>query len=317
MAYFTDSRIRFKLEGISYHDVGAITEFAPNQGTASNLFNTQYGVEQPYMVNVYFYTNLDPDEGSGGAYGASNVTSQNSYEPFINMQNYGLGGSYDLLVHEFGHAAGIAQHTWTSFCDDDNYTDTFDPDANQLYVPCSPTTPWSRYDGENNLLCSGVGVSNNIMGYNSCRNYLSPQQIRSLHKLALRQIGLGQGLSTTPRRALECEPSPLATVTHIVASTEWRVPKALNKNLEVHDGATLTIKCKVSFGTEAKLIIHPGGKVIVEGGWLTSLDGHCHTFWPGVSVWGNNTENQFPENNPTHQASSSSTMPSWRTPVRR
>ncbi|MFZ1694070.1 MAG: T9SS type A sorting domain-containing protein [Flavobacteriales bacterium] len=69
----------------------------------------------------------------------------------------------------------------------------------------------------------------------------------------------------------------------------------------IHPGATLTVKCGVFFGTQAKVDIMPGGRLIVEGGNLSSLDGDCYSFWPGIRVWGDNAQNQFPENNPSHQ----------------
>lgn len=68
---FPDSRIRFELKGISYHDVGVISSFAPNRGVTSNLFNSQYGIEQPFIINVYFFTNLDPNSGTAGGFASS------------------------------------------------------------------------------------------------------------------------------------------------------------------------------------------------------------------------------------------------------
>jgi len=297
--FYSDSRIRFELKGISYHDIGELQSLSPGQSLYGDVFQTQLGVDKKHLINVYFFT--FPNISTFGAYSAMGV--QLNPEPFINMVNHGVSGS-DLLAHEFGHAARI-EHTFGlgSGCGDDGIDDTYVPDGNQTYSQCSPITPWLVVDSNNpnNILCAGVGISNNIMGYNSCRQYLSPQQMRDMHKRAAKFYGNFTAMNQLPRKYLECQPSPWAEVTHVVADAVWAVPKVANKDIEVHPGATLTIKCKVSFGIQAKLIIHQGGRVIVDGGVLTSMNGACNFFWPGVEVWGTTNQHQFPEHHPTHQ----------------
>ncbi len=292
--FYSDSRIRFELKGVTHHDIGELEELPPGQSLYGDVFQSSLGVDKKHMINVYFFT--FPDITTFGVLSATGAWP--NQELFINMVNHGISGS-DLLAHEFGHAAGMP-HTFFG-CDDDNYDDTYEPDANLSYSACNPLTPWLQVDQWNNILCAGVGISNNIMGYNSCRNYVSPQQTRGMHRAAAKRAGWYTAMNMLPRINLECQPSPLAEVTHVVADAVWAVPKVTNKDIEVHPGATLTIKCKMSFGIQAKLIIHQGGRVIVDGGVLTSMNGACNFFWPGVEVWGTTNQHQFPEHHPTHQ----------------
>lgn len=71
----------------------------------------------------------------------------------------------------------------------------------------------------------------------------------------------------------------------------WENPKVPGKNnIEVESGATLTIKSLVYFNEESRLIVKPGGKLIVdENGVLTS---NCDAPWKGIEVWGNAGQGQ-------------------------
>ncbi|HRD53446.1 MAG TPA: hypothetical protein PKY96_12440, partial [Flavobacteriales bacterium] len=155
--FYSDSRIRFELKGVTHHDIGELQPpLPPGQNLYGDIFQSQYGVDKKHMINVYFFT--FPDITTFGVLSATGAWP--NQELYINMVNHGVGGS-DLLAHEFGHAAGV-HHTFFG-CDDDNYPDTYDPDGNQSYAPCSPFATWLQVDpgNPNNILCAGVGISNN------------------------------------------------------------------------------------------------------------------------------------------------------------
>ncbi len=73
----------------------------------------------------------------------------------------------------------------------------------------------------------------------------------------------------------------------------WTSDIALDRDLCI-ESATLTIKSVVSFPSQAKIIIKPGAKLIIDGGKLTNV---CAEMWQGIEVWGDITESQYPDAN--------------------
>lgn len=56
--------------------------------------------------------------------------------------------------------------------------------------------------------------------------------------------------------------------------------------LEIPSGATLTLRgVELNFGENGKIIIHPGGTLLIEGSKLTG-NHRCETMWQGIEVWG-------------------------------
>ncbi|NCA86888.1 MAG: hypothetical protein EOM83_15195, partial [Clostridia bacterium] len=73
----------------------------------------------------------------------------------------------------------------------------------------------------------------------------------------------------------------------------WNIDKTINSDLIVESNATLTVKSCLRFADNAKLIIKPGGKLILNGGTLTNA---CTGLWQGIEVWGNPLLSQIPAN---------------------
>jgi subtilisin family serine protease len=85
------------------------------------------------------------------------------------------------------------------------------------------------------------------------------------------------------------------TVNPIVSNTTWSdADKYVSTDVLVESG-TLTITGTVRFANDARLIIKPGAKVVVDGGLLTASKCSCsdELFWPGIEVWGQSTERQL------------------------
>jgi len=62
----------------------------------------------------------------------------------------------------------------------------------------------------------------------------------------------------------------------------------INQNIIIHSGVTLTIECQVFFSPEAKIIIEPGGKLLLNGTLANQarLTSGCGEFWSGIEVHG-------------------------------
>jgi hypothetical protein len=139
--------------------------------------------------------------------------------------------------------------------------------------------------------CNNTSISNNIMGYNTCRDYLSPLQIAYIRKQ----------LNSSPiimQKVIESQQATNNDVIITEPNTVWEKREIIGSNLIIEPNATLTIKCKVHFAPEAKVLIKPGGKLIIDGGLLTN---EYEEFWRGVEVSGTSNQHQYPLNNSTYQ----------------
>jgi hypothetical protein len=71
----------------------------------------------------------------------------------------------------------------------------------------------------------------------------------------------------------------------------WEVTKYVAHEIVIEPGAVLTIRGKVLFNKNAKITVMVGGKLIVDGGWLTN---NCTcSLWSGIDVWGNANASQY------------------------
>ena len=80
--------------------------------------------------------------------------------PCLNISKFLDNGRYataQLTAHELGHCIGLRHTNTPQFSD----------------LPRNDKFGWVN--------CNSNNVSNNIMGYNLCRNYLSPMQIGDIH----------------------------------------------------------------------------------------------------------------------------------------
>jgi len=68
---------------------------------------------------------------------------------------------------------------------------------------------------------------------------------------------------------------------------------ALQGSLQVNEGATLTVKKTINIPKNQKIVIQPGGKLILDGGILTNS---CGDQWQGIEVWGDPLLSQTPSN---------------------
>lgn len=80
----------------------------------------------------------------------------------------------------------------------------------------------------------------------------------------------------------------------LINDTTWAGNSRICGGLEIGSGVALTVKCNVRFLEHTGILIHPGGKLILDGGHLTAVD--CADFWDGIQVQGNPELQQLPAN---------------------
>ncbi len=70
----------------------------------------------------------------------------------------------------------------------------------------------------------------------------------------------------------------------IDTNTLWNTKKYITTNIIIPNNVTLTITDTIAFSNNAKMIVHPGGRLNISGGVLLSS---CeNSLWQGIEVWG-------------------------------
>ncbi len=89
-----------------------------------------------------------------------------------------------------------------------------------------------------------------------------------------------------------CESGYINTPLYVNESTTWNMPKQINRDIEILNGATLNI-CNTTIwelSSDCSIIIHPGGRLVLDGATITNP---CGILWKGIEVWGNTATHQY------------------------
>nr|NQU91222.1 T9SS type A sorting domain-containing protein [Bacteroidota bacterium] len=92
---------------------------------------------------------------------------------------------------------------------------------------------------------------------------------------------------------IDCESFVYDTNAFVITTNTVLLPGPYNTDIVVQNGAVLEIYDAVLFHEDAKIIIQPGGKLILDGGTLTNA---CGDYWQGIEVWGNPSASQIAAN---------------------
>jgi hypothetical protein len=162
---------------------------------------------------------------------------------FLNVSKILTNGGYasaQLTAHELGHCLGL-RHTDKPQFDD---------------LPKSDKFGWIK--------CNKTNTSNNIMGYNLCRNYLSPKQIGFIHRKYSNVIELTK---TTKNNCLDNNKD-----IYINKNETWEKSTLISGDIVIEQGITLEIKNIISMADESYIYLEKKAKLIVDGGLVRNIN---------------------------------------------
>ncbi len=171
---------------------------------------------------------------------------------FLNLSKLDLNGDYasaSLTAHELGHCIGLRHTNVPQFND-------LPPKDKFGFIPCDT-----------------ISVSNNIMGYNKCRNYLSPKQIGFIHQQYSNDTAI---IRTTANGEYNSSNN-----IKIRLKTTWEKSILVSGDIIIKPGRKLIVKNMVSMAEGANIYLSKKAKLIIDGGLITNNHGGK---WGGVII---------------------------------
>lgn len=138
-----------------------------------------------------------------------------------------------------------------------------------------------------------AGLAALILSVNPC---LTPAEVEAIIKSSADPISdqsnypglLGSGRANA-YQALLLAVDDFGCEVHepIQSATVWNTPRCVFGDLIIESGASLTITDEVTFSPNSKVIVHPNGELIIDGGHLKNFN-YCGGtgFWRGIELWG-------------------------------
>ena len=159
---------------------------------------------------------------------------------YLNVSKFLENGRYataQLTAHELGHCIGLRHTNTPQFSD----------------LPRKDKFGW--------INCNSNNVSNNIMGYNLCRNYLSPMQIGHVHQ----RYSTISELSLTTNNLISNNSKIV-----IKKNTHWHKNILSKGTVIIKKNKTLTVSKNLLIPKNGVIVLEKNSKIIVDGGRIYS-----------------------------------------------
>ncbi|MBC8320589.1 MAG: T9SS type A sorting domain-containing protein [Bacteroidetes bacterium] len=291
-----DSRIRFSLgetgnERIYFYQNSAAWD---DEHPLENIepYIELYHPERLEQLNVYIFGNPDNNNWMHASMPSWSNFNKTSWAVIFYWDNpVSDWATSTMLGHEFGHNLDLL-HTYlgggaSAICnqlDDDFLEDVF-----IVELPTTSNCPHTGGWNSDPYLYDDDDITNNLMGGTPSAVYVSPMQAGQMHRsLAITSI----------RKYVTSEKSEVPLV--ITTDQLWNFDIKLYRDIIIENGAELTISCHLVMHPYAKIIVKPGGRLIIDGG-LIGTDIYEDEQWQGIQVWGDKTTHQYPDINGEYQ----------------
>ena len=279
--FISDTKYRLVLDSVFYYNDSVLA-----YKTSNNALNQFIRNNYPERLdNFAVHMNL-AYRGQIAGY-SSGISSLLQSVILINCKvgRYtGLWATAQLLIHEIGHNLGL-DHPYNT--EENNIThpeflwDMFgktqqpwcdEPDTNEV---CYHDWGWDCEVSDTTNTCT-----NNIMGGSKYGGHYTALQCGRIHR-ALR-------VANIRKHAYGYTNIPLV----INKNQLWDFTYKSYQDIVIEENTTLTVSCRLEMVSQSKIIIKPGGRLIVDGGTITNA--HHEGKWQGIEVWGNDSVPQYP-----------------------
>ena len=296
-----DTRIRFELNDIIFIDNTTFNESCSADDILEYVYDNYPGSE-----NIFSHVfTQPPNQCYGNAWGYYSLTG-NGNNAYVQTWYSMFSDSHVVwedhiahITHEYSHAVGL-QHTYNGeqrcITNYDFLDDVFGLCAEPTCQPCS--TPSDCDVGYACYLTADCFYQNQeqpfylMSGYNNSR-YISPKAAGRMHR-ALSLYENGFRMNNKPMHKYVKEDHSFDIPLTITEDKIWDFAIKMYQDIVVDEDNTLTIKCEVKMPIDGKIIVKPGGRLVVDGGYITSA--HAEP-WKGIQVWGDKNYSQYPDAN--------------------
>jgi hypothetical protein len=285
--FLQDSKIRFEIGNIYYYNSTEMVNLLYDATKYSNYFGRlKRFIQTTYPQNwsdECFNMHFMPSGSLGGRAMAQgrNACVVTGFNTSFNFQTHGLSIA-NKLASILGHNLDL--------------NDTYDP--NNYYVDMLLSHPdflWDVYGHAIQSWCYGnyydnyyvcpheTGVycdpwdnskhcTNNVMGGTSYLQHFSALQMGRMHR-------------TLRSAEIRCSAYGYHEIPIVVRDTQlWDFPQKFYQDVIIDAGGLVMATCTTEFVPRAKVVIRPGGKLIINGGTFTHA--YKDSLWQGIVVLG-------------------------------
>jgi len=227
-----------------------------------NYCNVVHGLEfSPDGKNLYFnYSNWDFNGGIGGANPGMVRIELNDILPQSIPSLYSALPIYQFPI-SFFHSF-IEQDYQGNLCLCHN-------DGNDFVLQRLSDPDLYDYQNWTSTIYNNINYSKSSPTNSNLSSFILPDQIDGENY----EIAITGGCCENFNEDIEINSNEI-----------WDDEMSIIGNVIINAGATLTIMSKIHFPDDSKITVHPGAKLIIDGGHLTNI---CGEMWDGIMVLGN------------------------------